>query len=269
MTLPNRPRRHLRALVVMAFATAMAVMGCGTDEQRVGPDTTAVTTTVMPSTTVKRSTATDQLQPFIDLAAIADRDLAEAAQRINAAATEETITYDQRTVELLNGISIGALADALPAGMPDELERAGLLVYSDLVSRLASMSIWCVSTEGTRPRIEYTDNGCFVLGAPAAARFEGDLAALVSTADRTPAFEVAAPESRPAEALAARIEDIVLRNAGCASVGGFVATEPISVTWDPSPGMGDLPDWEGRVDGIQFYGTYDAATGWRIWINAC
>ena len=104
---------------------------------------------------------------------------------------------------------------------------------------------------------------------PAAARFDGDLAALVSTADRTPAFEVAAPESRPAEALAARIEAIVLRNVGCASVGGFVATEPITVTWEPSPGMEDFPDWEGRVDGIQFYGTYDADTGWTIWINAC
>ena len=78
-----------------------------------------------------------------------------------------------------------------------------------------------------------------------------------------------APDSRPAEALAARIEDIVLRNTGCASVGGFVATEPIPVTWDPSPGMENLPDWEGRVDGIQFYGTYDADTGWTIWINAC
>ncbi len=275
MTLPTRHHRPTATFTTVALVLllAMSAVSCGTGDEWVGSGTTVEQTTMVPTTppttAAKGPMATAQLQAFIDLAAAADRDLAEAAQRINAAATEETITYDQRTVELLDGIRIGALRDALPAGMPDELERAGLLVFSDLVSRLASMSIWCLSTEGTRPRVEYVDAQCFEHGAPAAARFDGDLAALVSTADHTPAFVVAAPDSRTAEALAARIETIVLQNVGCAGVGGYSATEPITVIWEPSPGFEDSPDWEGTVDGIRFFGIYDPDTGWTVRMLAC
>ena len=273
MTLPNRAHRRPMTLVAMALVVAMAALGCGHDGGQVGSGTTVDQTAVVPTTaettTVTTPTATAQLQPFIDLAAAADRDLAEAAQRINAAATADTITYDQRTVELLD-IDLGALGAALPAGMPDPLQQAGLLVYSDIVSRWGSLAGGdCPSSVGTRARSDYTDNLCFVHGAPAAARFDGDLAALASTADATPALVVPAPDSRPAEALAARIQSIRLRNLGCANTGGFVATEPIVVTWDPSPGMENFPDWEGRVDGIPFYGVYDAGTGWKISIAAC
>jgi hypothetical protein len=271
MTLPNRP--HRRMVTVAALAMALVALACGTDDKRVGSGTSAEQTTVVPttaSTTISPApTATAQLRPFLDMAAAADRDLAEAAERINAAATGETITYDERTVELLD-IDLRALGAALPAGMPDELEQHALLVYSDLVSRWAAMSSGpCPHDVGTRPRSDYDENHCFISGAAAAARTDGDLAGLEAVAARTPRFPVADPASRPAEALAARLRSVDLRNLGCASTGGFVATEPITVTWDPSPGMEGLPDWEGRVDGIQFYGTYDAATGWEIWINAC
>ncbi len=275
MTLPKRHHRPTATFTTVALVLllAMTAMGCGTGDQWVGSGTTVEQTTLVPTTppttAARTPTATAQLQPFLDLAAAADRDLAEAAQRINAATTEETITYDERTVELLD-VDFRALGNAVPAGMPAELEQSALLVYSDLVSRWGSLAGGdCPSSVGTRPRSEYTDNLCFVNGAPAAARFDGDLAALVAVADRTAAFVAAAPDSRAAEALAARIDSVDLRNLGCANTGGFVATEPITVTWDPSPGMENFPDWEGTVDGIPFYGVYDADTGWEIWINAC
>jgi len=274
MTLPNRAHRRPMTLVAMALVVAMAALGCGHDGGQVGSGTTVDQTAVVPTTaattTVTTPTATAQLQPFIDLAAAADRDLAEAAQRINAAATADTITYDQRTVELLDSVSIKTLGDSLPAGMPDELEGAGLLVYSDLVSRWAAMSSGpCPHDVGTRPRSDYDDNHCFVEGARAAARTDGDLADLTLVAGRTPTFTVAAPDSHTAEALAARIMTITLRNLGCASTGGAIATEPIPVVWQPSPGYDGAHDWEGTVDGIQFFGTYDPATGWQIRVNAC
>ena len=216
-------------------------------------------------------TAAPALGGFIARAALADQALREASSRINASITTTDVTYDLRTSELLASAEPEAVASTLPAGMPDALQQHALLVYSDLVSRWAAMSGSCDQGVGTFPRAEF--DGCFTQGAPAAARFADDLAALEQLAETTPEFTAASQDSRPAEELAVRIRYIDLGNLGCASKGGYVATDPIPIVWQDIPEDTGGPGWQGTVGpglaGIPFRGTFDPVLGWRIELLAC
>lgn len=211
--------------------------------------------------------AARDLDGFLTHAAMADPALTEAASRINASATATEITYDQRTVDLLASASPEGLATLLPPGMPDPLQRAALLVYSDLVSRWAAMSASCPHEVGTHPRSDY-DN-CFTQGGGAGSRFDADLAALTALARSTPTFTIPSQSSRDSEELAVRIHYIDEQNLGCGSTGGFVAIEPIPVVWQVHPVAEGQEPWQGTVGGIDFRGTHDETRGWMIVINAC
>lgn len=233
--------------------------------------TPSATTEPATSDSAAPHTASAALDDFLTRATMADKALREASDRINAAITTTEVTYDQHTRDLLASAAPGPVASTLPAGMPDTLKKAALLVYSDLVSRWAAMSGSCDHGEGTLPRAEF--DGCFVQGAPAAARFAGDLSALDQLAEATPEFAVAAQDSRTAEALAVRIRYIDLGNLGCANMGGYVATDPIPIVWQRTPDDAGGADWQGTVGaglaGIPFRGTFDPVLGWQIEILAC
>lgn len=266
------------AIVVLVAVTAAIVVAVGrrtgTNEQ--GSTATSETTTMHGATEVPETgysaptqTAARDLDGFLTHAAMADRALTEAASRINASSTATEITYDQRTIDLLAGAAPDASARYLPPGMPDPLGRAALLTYSDLVSRWGAMGSGdCIKGVGTFPRADF--DRCFTQGAPAAARFDGDLAALTTLAAATPAFAIPSQTSPAAEELAARIHYIDGQNLGCASTGGFVATEPIPVKWQTHPSTLEGQEaWQGYVADIDFRGVYDPADGWTIFLNAC
>jgi len=216
-------------------------------------------------------TAVPALEGFVARAGLADQALREASSLINASITTTEVTYDLRTSQLLASAEPEAVASTLPAGMPDALEQAALLVYSDLVSRWAAMSGSCDQGVGTFPRAEF--DGCFTQGGPAAARFADDLAVLEQLAEATPEFTVAGRGSRPAQELAVRIRYIDLGNLGCANKGGYVATDPIPIVWQHIPEDTGGPGWQGTVGrgiaGIPFRGTFDPVLGWRIELLAC
>ena len=102
---------------------------------------------------------------------------------------------------------------------------------------------------------------CLGNGRPAAAQFSADLAGLRAAALAAPPVTPAAPDSRAAAELAVRIQDIGLRNSGCMSCGGFVATTLAPVVWTSQSG--------GTINGIRFQVTYHAGTGWEAAIWAC
>ncbi len=265
------------ALVAVATAVGVAVgRQTGTNDE-VSTETTEVTSPRSTAATVPETAYTPPIQMaardldgFLTRAAMADQALTEAASRINASTTATEITYDQRTVDLLSSASPSTLAPYLPPGMPDTLQQAALLVYSDLVSRWAAMSAGPSPHDvGTHPRSDYETNHCFTEGAAAAARFGGDLAALKTLAENTPKFTVPSQNSQAAEELAVRINDIDLRNLGCGSTGGTIVTDLIPVVWQAAAAEGGGPPWQGTVDGIPFRGIYDRARGWTIFINAC
>jgi hypothetical protein len=224
-----------------------------------------------PSNTATPGAASAAVDGFLARATMADQALRAASARINAAMTTTEVTYDQRTSDLLESAAPERIAATLPPGMPDTLQKAALLVYSDLVSRWAAMSGSCDHGVGTFPRADF--EGCFAQGASAADRFAGDLAALTALAAKTPEFTVVAPDSRPAEELAVRVRYISLGNLGCASKGGYVATDAIPIRWQTNPDQAGGPDWQGTVGppgaGIPFRGTFDPAFGWQIDLLAC
>ena len=264
------------ALVAVATAVGVAVgRRTGTNDE-VSTETTEVTSPRSTAATVPETGYTPPIQMaardldgFLTRAALADQALTEAASRINASSTETEITYDQRTVDLLASAAPDISAQDLPPGMSDVLQRAALLPYSDLVSRWGAMgSGECNKGVGTFPRSDFAY--CFTQGAPAAARFDRDLAALKKLAETTPKFAIPSRSSQAAEELAARIYYIDEQNLGCASTGGFVAAEPIPVVWQAHPSAleGKEP-WQGYVTDIDFRGVYDPARGWTIFFNAC
>jgi hypothetical protein len=287
---PDRPWYGRRAwqlivgaIVLVALAAAIGFVagrGSGSDQQVSTATTEATAESTTPATadstvpetgyTAPPQTAARDLDGFLTLARAADQSLTEAAARINASTTATDITYDDRTVGLLTFAAPSSLARSLPPGMPDQLQQAALLVYSDLVSRWAAMSAGpCPHDAGTHPRSQYDENHCFVEGAAAAARTDGDIAALDHLAGSTPKFTIPAQDSRPAEELAARANSIDLQNLGCANVGGVVVTELIPIVWQTQPSGDDRGDWQGTVGEIPFRGTYDQARGWVIEIRAC
>jgi len=221
-------------VVVVALATAIGVVvgrRSATNEQVSTESTEAATTSTeatTASTTSPGATAAPQtgytapiqmaardLDGFLTHATMADQALTEAASRINASSTATEITYDQRTIDLLGSAAPSNLAPWLPPGMPDPLQRQALLVYSDLVSRWGAMGGLCAGQGvGTFPRTVFDDLGCFVLGAPAAARFDGDFAALGQLAETTPKFTIPSQDSQAAEELAEEIIRLAFRTTG-------------------------------------------------------
>ena len=161
------------------------------------------------------------------------------------------------TVAALKTADPSAIAKTIPAGLPPALERAVLVVFSELDSRYMSMSAWGTGTESSA---DLTLQHCFVHGAPAAARFATDLASAHAIASTMLPVTPAAPDSRTAAELQLQLDVIYENNAGCAATGGFIVSQLAPVVWRVIPtGMGPA---DGTVAGMQFQASYDAASGW-------
>jgi hypothetical protein len=274
------------AAVAVAVAVVLAVVLVRNDsDEQVVTDTSTTSQPVGTSgttETVPVRTAADDLDAFFVAADGLDGRLVAAAAAINDSISDNEIVIDQDTADLVSEAveSLPAVEETIPAGMEPELLYAVLLVHSDLVSRSAAMAH--AGTLGAKPFEEMT--ACLRNGAEAAARFDDDVAALRTLAERSPPVAVAPPASRAAEDLAIRLAQISLVNWGCDSCGGYRYVEPDDVviydepTFDPVAGVlsdgfvGEPFDPNATDDagfGVSFEASYEEGTGWLIRFHAC
>lgn len=216
------------------------------------------------------ASAADQLSGFLAAAQSLDNQEHHAAALVNGGVGRTRLNFPPATVQAVTALSAVPLARSIPAGLPPELLRRTLLVYSDLVSRERSLG---VVTRYVSPMPAGGEEAGEVLhglshGAPAAARFDADLAALRTLARSAPPVTVAGPGSRAAGDVAVRVRDIDLRNSGCAASGGTVVTTLAEVVWQPKyePGIGHS---DGTIDGIRFRAGYEEGRGWEVELWAC
>lgn len=217
------------------------------------------------------------LQRFFAAAAANDRAIAAVAARINAAIGPEWVNFSPSLWNAALATRPDAVKAAIPAGMPKPLERAVLLVYSDLVSRSAALTGGdpCLQSQPI-PRSEL-DPLCFKQGHEAKVKFRGDVAKAKAVARRYSKIVVAAPRSRAAASLAVKEAAIEVGNRGCVSAGGFRATKSFTVIWYPKPvylesgGRYDGDVHYGRVTpgpGMQFRADW-TNRGWDVGLNVC
>jgi hypothetical protein len=211
--------------------------------------------------------AADQLAGFYSAAGALDSQLRHAAALVNEGVSPTSMTFPSATLAAVSALSANEVARTIPPGLSAELLRQTLLVYSGLESRTTSLRAVTMHSDDYPLKISSGDGEyvyvyrCLGNGGPAAARFSADLAGLRAAALAAPPVTPAAPDSRAAAELAVRIQDIGLRNSGCMSCGGFVATTLAPVVWTSQSG--------GTINGIRFQVTYHAGTGWEAAIWAC
>ena len=217
--------------------------------------------------------ATTQLAAFFAAAACADSQLRHAAALINGDIGAQSIRFTPATIAAVRGIDLAPAAAALPAGLPAEMLREVLAVYGDLASRrgaFGGVDIYGFSDHAlpiggrdARSVLRGLRNG-----APAAARFNGDLTAARALAQRTPPVTVAAPDSRAALELALRLDVITRRNTCSMMFGGYAPTSLAPIVWQRGAGQNARHN-EGLVGGARFTADYTARHGWKIVIYAC
>jgi hypothetical protein len=218
---------------------------------------------------VEVGSASAAVAPFLAAARDADAALTAAANAVNSSYHGAVVTFEPSTVDLVAAARPSAVAAAIPAGLDPALERALLLVYSDLDSRYAALHGESCVMVGTFP-VKQIDPHCFVAGHAAAVRTDGDLATVEALADTSPAppkLPVGSPATAEPAVRAGYIEG---NNEGCGSHGGFLATDPIEVHWAASPteaGPGD--SLEGDAGGVHFTATFAGAAGWTVHFLAC
>ena len=217
------------------------------------------------------SSSAVELDHFVTAARTADSRLRSAAQVVNGSLGRKTIvvtTSTARTVQRTRD-AVLAVPATLPAGMPAGLRDAALLVYSDLTSRQGAMS-WAGYPATYRFAVPRTENGYQVVtawdmvesfgnGHEAAVAFGADLARLQALAGHT-RFVPKPATSPSALDVAVRVEEINGRNYGCASTGGYRATEPAVVKPTASR--------TGTTDGVEYKATVVRGR-WHVEIMSC
>lgn len=213
-----------------------------------------------------------QLAAFFAAAQRADGRLHQAAAQVNGDIGATSMQFTPATLATVRALGNAPAAQAIPAGLPAALLRDVLVVYGDLASRTAAFGgVKVYGSSGIAlplggPQANAVLRG-LANGAPAAARFGGDLAAARALAQQTPPLAVAAADSQAAAELALRLTSIDHHNDCDETFGGWAPTELEPVVWQPSsgqhPGL-----YEGTIGGIRFQATYTAHV-WDIVIYAC
>lgn len=230
------------------------------------PEPTISATRPAPITTplagVSGPTAMSDLGLFFAATDRADSLVRIAAKLVSAdvGATSGTVTYRPPTNQAVTaaGLSVQAVAAAIPAGMKAGLLEGVLAVYNDLEVRSLVF----------RPAQDHARLlQCLRHGSAAARRFSGDVAAARALAAASPPLLAVAPASRPAAEIALRLAEIQTYDGGCQSCGDppFKGITPI--VWGhvpPAAGTGD-----GTISGISFTARYQAGHGWIVMVNAC
>jgi hypothetical protein len=232
----------------------------------------ASTHAAVPTTPAAPSEAT-RLAAFFAAAEQADGQLHHAAALVNGGIGTTSMRFTPATLAAVRAVGLAPVASAIPAGLPAGLLRAALVVYGDLSSRT-----WALN--GVR---EYGFSGRALPiggpeaksvlrglrnGAPAAARFGGDLAAAHTLAQQSPLVTAAAPDSRAAAELALRLQSIGLQNGCSDQFGGYAPTSLEPVIWQPSTDQ-HSGRYEGTINQVRFQANYTAQHGWQIIIYAC
>jgi hypothetical protein len=275
-------RRAVRAAVGGAGLITVITLGLAACGQATAPAPAATSSRPAPSsssatsaraTTPPAPSAAGQLAAFIAAAEQADSQVRHAAALVNSDIGATSMRFTPAALAAVRALSNAPVARAIPAGLPDELLRETLAVYGDLASRTAALGgVGRYSYSGRALPIGGQEAravlGCLRHGAPAAARFGADLAALRSAAQQTPPLTLAAPGSRAAAEVALRVNSIDKPNICSDECGGFAPAQLQTVIWHPGSGQHSR-HYEGTIGGIRFQADYTAAHGWEINIYAC
>ncbi len=263
-----------RALVVL-LSVIVAACGSTTAGPRQGSPATsarlapgpATSTAPTPAatTTVPGPSAYDQLAPFVRAAGASDTQLRKAAMLINGAGPPWTLPLPAETRSAVRGAydSLQPAGAAIPAGLPLNLLHRAVMVYSELASRVFAIR-WFGGEEApyAGPAEQAELLRALANGAPAAARFDSDLAGLVAAARAAPPVSVAPPTSRQAADVGLLVQWATGLNGGCASTGGAIVYTLPSIVWSPRA------DGDGTIDGVAFRARLvDGA--WQLRILAC
>ena len=231
--------------------------------------TTSVAPTGGSDTGSDIGSASAAVAPFLAAARASDHKISAAAAAVNSSSHAQSFTFDQGTVDLVAGARPSAVGAAIPAGLDPALEKALLLVYSDLESRYAALHGESCVQVGTFAAKDLNEH-CFTEGHAAAVRTDGDLAAAEQLAASTAAPQPAQPGSPAAAEPAVRVAYINGHNEGCGSHGGFVATGPIDVHFADAPASVDVGTAvNGQANGVNFTATYSGGTDWTVRFRAC
>lgn len=266
---------------VLALMLAVTLAACGSTAQTpttastapIRPFTTTTLlgpttppTTVAPTSTSRAGpTAYDQLANFVGAAERMDQQLRRAAEQVNGAGPPWTSPLPAGVAASVDAADLQSVAAAIPNGLPGEVLRRTILVYSDLASRRYAMR-W-FGTEGfpyvePNPQMQSELNAALANGASAARRFASDLDGLVNTARGLPPVAPAAPTSLEAANRLLLIQWTNMINGGCASTGGTVITTLPTILWRPHD------DASGTIAGVDFEARPANGT-WQVTIRAC
>jgi hypothetical protein len=288
----RRRSRAPTAVLALAVASAALAAGCSrdpgpttvgapavpqasvADSNRASSNTPRVrppTPTSAPSTRPQPDpapTAAADLAAFFAAADVADARIRAAAAAINRDIGPTTAHVRRSSRTLILASSPRPAAKAIPAGMPPDLQRAVLLVHSELVARAAAFN--GVDTTQTLPLTDPDSVrmlSAFRVGSVIAHRYPADLATARALAQASPPIRTVSPDSRQAAELALQIAIINGENNGCASSGGYLYTAPRPIRWKTI--VTDYGRFDGTIGGIMFATTYAAANGWNVELNAC
>lgn len=170
-------------------------------------------------------------------------------------------------------IDLAPVASALPAGLPAGMLRGVLVVFGDLSSRSGALNgVRVYGSSGRElpiggPEAQSVLRGLHN-GAPAAARFSGDLAAACTLAQQTPPVTIAAPDTRAALELALRLQSVSLRNDCSEEFGGYAPASLEPIVWQSGTDQ-HSSHYQGLVGGIRFTADYTVRHGWTIMLYAC
>lgn len=275
---------RLTGFAALLLALALPATACSAEDASPGPagSTSPTTAPASPSRTPSVSpspstgggqgggataTAATQLAGFVTQARVLDSRLRRASTLINGGVHKDVIILAPATVAAVNDINPRSLVPRIPSGMSPTLQRAVMLVYSDVVSRRLAMRRVTEYAEYTPLPRESTMATELVTslgnGAPAARRFDRDLAALRDLAAASAPVRVAPQSSRSTAEVLLRTLYIDMLNGGCDSSGGGVLTKLMPIVWSQTGGF------DGTINGIPFKADYAARTGWKVMINAC
>ena len=204
-------------------------------------------------------TGAQQLTGFFSAVARIDTQLRSAAALVNGEIHADGAAFSAATVAAIEAIEPAHVVREIPGGLPPELLRRVLLVYSDLVARRLALR----GVEHAGPAPDASLLGwvleCLASGGVAADRFTQDLAEARAAAASVPAVPSVAPDSQAAAEVAIRAEDVLSGAGACGSCFGTAQT-----TLDPLVWEGSGTDWHGTVGGVPFRASYAVGTGWVV-----
>jgi len=227
------------------------------------------------SSSLGKASAAEAMAVFVAAARTQDARLREAARLVNGGISTSKVTVSSQTAKAMQAVDLPSVAKAIPAGLGNDLLTGTMLVYSELVSRSDSMSLFRFPAIYDRQHVDphTAPNAdqmlvCLSHGVPAARAFAADLKALEQFAQKLPPVDIAAPTSRAAAEVAVHVAQVNRLN-GCADeCGGTVLRRLPTVRWDSEPSGKSKAS--GTIGGtVGFKATYDQSQGWMVELQAC